>query len=478
MATQASQSYEIPPSPFENKEGLPKEHAEKVDFTPDPKKQEQREVDTQKANLTRVLRETLVRQELDEEAFTQIEKLTGIPISPEEQVALQAAPRARRAALFLKVTELQNSDRKTLQSWKEAGTPMDEGQYRRNKALLVRLDPATAFDENGNLKDTARWNNRAGYEVTNALLLTGKDEEMGMDLTWTPREREEFKDALTQVREEYAYVNGISENPQAQKELYEKLTKKQTGELSEAAFIKEAAKIETQYELTPAIAEEKTEKAVAETETQEEAYAEITEAEEQEVLTSLGLEKDGTVEVLGVDHGGNVVIQMGKTGEVHCGYNREVATLNWIKVDINGHEYQTEPRETVNAGSFHKEVSLAKVGGMVDYYQLPFDQPEQDKFIEILLTETGDVSAEFTYDQYTDAMGQQVIAFLEMLTPDRDIGTTQAIFEELKITQDGILKPDRLREVASTWAAKRATYTPEEILKQLQEGGERNEAIV
>lgn len=470
MATAASQSYEIFPFPSEKGEALQKKPAEKVDFTLDQEKQEQREVDTRKANLTRVLRETLVQQELDEGAFTQIKKLTGMSISPEDQAALQAAPRARRAALLLKVTELQETDRKTLESWKEAGAPMDEAQYRREKSLLVRLGEGSFDEKTKTLLAPARWGNRAGYEAINALL-KGKDEEMGLDESWTDAERKEFRTALTQAREEYAYVNKISENPKAQAELYDRLQEKAAGKLSEENFIQEAAKIETHYELTPIIAEEKTEKAVAENETQQETYTKMTEAEEQAVLTSLGLEEDKTVKVLGVDRGGNVVLQMGETGNVHCGYNREAGALNWIKVDINGHEYKKEPREVVNEGSFHREVSLAKVEGMVDYYQLPFDQPEQDKFIEIVFRETGDVK-EFTYDQYTDAMSQQVIAFLEMLTPDGDKGTTQAIFGKLGITQDGVLNPGRLKEVASTWAAKRATYTPEEILNQLEGEGE------
>jgi len=476
MATPASQSYEIPPSPSENREALPKEPAGKVDLTVASELKDQREVDSRKADLNRIIREILVQETLDDDAFTQITVLTGMPISPEDQIALKAAPRARRAALFLKVTELQESDRKTLKNWEDAGTPMTEAQYRREKALLVRLGEGSFNKKTKTLLDSVRWNNRAGEEVTNDLLIEG-DEGMGMDESWTFAEKKEWRAALTQAREEYAYVNKISENPEAQAELYDRLQEKASGALSEENFIKEAAKIEEKYELTPAVAAEKMTQEVAKTKTEEETYAEqLTKKEEKAVLTTLGLQEDKTVQVLGLDRGGNVVLQMGETGNVHCGYNREAETLNWIKIDINGHEYEKEPREAVNAGSFHKEVSLAKVGGIVDYYRLPFDQPEQDKFIEILLTETGDVSAEFTYDQYTDAMGQQMIAFLEMLTPDGDKGTTQAIFKKLGITRDGVLNPDRLRAVASTWAGEKATYKPEEILDQLQGGG--NESAI
>lgn len=466
MATTSSQSYEVPPSPFEKKEGLPSEPAGNMDLTIAPDVRDQKEIDARKIGFNRVLRETLLQPELDERAFDQIKTLTGTSISLEDQIALKAATRARRAALFLGVTESQESDRKTLQDWAKAETPMTEAQYRREKALLVRLGKGSFDEKTKKILDPVRWNNQAGYEVTNGLLM-GSDEEMGMDKTWTFAEKKEWRDALTQAREEYAYVNKISENPQAQAELYDRLQEKATGKLSEENFIKEAAKIEEKYKLTPAVAAEKMTQEVAKTKTEKETYAELTKKEEKAVLTTLGLQKDKNVQVLGLK-GGNVVLQMGEKGDIHCGYNREAETLNWIKVDINGHEYEKEPRKAVNAGSFHREVSLAKVGGIVDYYRLPFDQPEQDKFIEILLTETGDVSAEFTYDQYTDAMGQQMIAFLEMLTPDRDKGTTQAIFGKLGITRDGVLNPDRLRAVASTWAAKKATYQPEEILKQLQ----------
>ena len=128
--------------------------------------------------------------------------------------------------------------------------------------------------------------------------------------------------------------------------------------------------------------------------------------------------------VLGKNRQGELLIR--SSAEVLCGFDAGTLSLNWIKIDINGHEYKFENQQRLlNPGRFQREIGLARVHALFAEYDLPFDSPRQENLVELWMNQTGDVQA-FRYEDFSALDMARMNEFFEDLKPTASQGVENA----------------------------------------------------
>jgi len=355
---------------------------------------------------------------------------------------------------FKEITDRQREHSKSL--------GISEEDYLRRSALINRLELDDFNPTQGpTLTDGFLEKISEEKEVRGAIL--EKIAQKGTKNNLREEERIELKQAVERAMAVDESIEKMAQNPEAQQEIYTLLRKREVETIDDAQLIEDVHDIVTRYEIMPPVEESHVDN---QPEREEEAVREKATAEEiKNVRNTTGIEAK---DILGKNRHGELLIS---TEGVLCGFNLSGLSLNWVKININGHEfkYQGNGKKVIGPGNFQREMGLTRSKAVFAYYELPFDTPEQEKLIELFLNETGDIQ-EFQFQDFTQEVMDRLNQFFRDLKPTASMGAegTKQTWRAMGIlNEDNEMDPVRYVEMVKQWEAWRKTRGNEPFLSSL-----------
>ncbi len=191
----------------------------------------------------------------------------------------------------------------------------------------------------------------------------------------------------------------------------------------------------------------------------------VTSDESETVQDALQVEAD---QIKGKTESGNVIVAIAEN--IYCAYNISDVQIEWIKIDIEGSEFIVRAHgNSITPQNFKRQLGMARLAAVCNYYDLPFEQPEQDKLIEIYRGNAEIGGGSFDYKDYSDQLEDGLVAFLKALTPEG--GQTKETFEQLGLIRDGkLVRTEALGQIVANWQSLgRDIESPEQFIKNMRQ---------
>lgn len=369
----------------------------------------------------------------------------GVEMTEEEAdaFATQTLPEKRKTAGYRLFGQEVNHNQKPLDRYHRVFKHLGNNDFEENpetghRRLSPRVAENARFRIRRNQQFLEQIKNREGAfgemsdeEIADLTARLQSEIEADQRIVTLAESREDYQDQFADIADEY---DSLGDQDLSEEEL-------------DSAVLDLLTQVDDVYQ--GIVAEISQSQEQTDDQIDDEVVSDVTTEESSIIQTEL---KVGEDQVKGKTASGDIIVTIGDN--ISCAFDIHALEVEWIKIDINGKEFtRRAPEKSITPHNFRRELAMARLSAVCNYFDLPFDQLERDHLIEIYRANAEVGSGPFDYQDYDDALEFGLVDFLEALTPENG-QTKEALETAGVIDKDGqftLNGQDNLSQAICKW---------------------------